>query len=1188
MKKFFILILSALVLLSSCKEEVVPVPTVKVTAGEATETTLSFVVTPDKAETAAYICVEGTSEIPSADKILTEGVKFAADKESTQTITDLKMGTEYTIAVAVGAGPHKVAAPPVKMRTNDEPVPSITLTTGNALENSVTFYVTSVNATKATYIIQSTGSAPDAQAVIENGTEVEVGENILVTVNELTPATAYTIYAAATDGKNTTEVESINMTTTVSGEGIVEVTGRRWNKYNYGLNIYNAEGAYAFINMYLDAPAPGGVLPEGTYNVLSYDGELDPNSGEPITPVETSFIWDMGSLITFDDQYYNTGNYTSPKEGYITVSHINNGYRIEVDITDTDGYNFKGTYEGAVAGTFDLEGFANPPIPWDEKTITGTFSSVKGANFGDEGGFYLWLVTEQEAYDIFLILRNPIVDDGLIPEGTYTVGLFDEENPNALVIDGTEEQIHAQRPEEQYRYIVDGGTLTVTHSTGAYILDLDIENELKTKFDITWEGAITNQWDDGNDFVNPTGPSTPAIEWGTIEGKYYEDSNYSVWATSTDGQTSIYMDLYCPTSYYNIIPEGEYKVAAYSEPITTPFVDSYSYVTFEHGGAEVYFTDGYAKVEHLKEGYDIRVNVTLSNGETFKTNITGVFTDKDESGFANPPIPGGEENNCTVLGAAGSWGRTSFTVVVKEGTKEKLNLNLNCPSSVCNIIPEGQYIVETNVSWENPSQYDYYINGANSYAGNSSLTEGVMIVEHLESGYKITFNGTDAAGNEYDYFYMGTVDPVDRYSVIGNPPVPYRDETINTEFLALTGDHLGPSTTFNLTVMLADYPYDMSLTLETPEKVTDGIIPEGTYTIGGEYNLSTSSSVNDGEWAMGLTAGSKVIVSHLSEGYRIELDVETELLTKVKAVREGLIFKSEGAQYPFQNPGYEYEPYIEVAFDQGAYAGEYTTYNAGLEFKKYVFTNNSGDYMEMVFDIETATPYLQAGTYFPCDEYNPSFPYGPFTFYGNGCALTVAGSGQQYPYYLQGGNIEVSVENGIYTIVMKAYAWINGNQLVKVTYTGDLEGIAGEGGNEGGEEDGDYITLSSCEFVGDLMNYGILNQFVAKSSDNNHVIYFSLSQLPGMSKESYIASGDYTLVSANTIAANTTSYYFNMSLLEEDQLHVIDGESYFIIEDNSGSTMNVVSEGDGANHVITLVVNKGGNTYNYRFNGTIQ
>ena len=72
------------------------------------------------------------------------------------------------------------------------------------------------------------------------------------------------------------------------------------------------------------------------------------------------------------------------------------------------------------------------------------------------------------------------------------------------------------------------------------------------------------------------------------------------------------------------------------------------------------------------------------------------------------------------------------------------------------------------------------------------------------------------------------------------------------------------------------------------------------------------------------------------------------------------------------------------------------------------------------------------------------------------------------------------------------------------------------------------------------------------------------------------------------MAAKTTAYYSHMSLLEEDQLHVVDGESYFIIEDTSGSTMNVVSEGDGANHVITLVVNKGGNTYNYRFNGTIQ
>lgn len=1188
MKKILLLTLSALILaLSSCKEEV-PVPKVSVTAGEATETTLSFTVTPENAQSGAYLCVEGSQEISAAADIIANGVKFDVSNASTQTITDLKKGTEYTIMVAVNAGPHNVAATPLKMKTLDAVVPTITIEEGESFATSLTFIANTANATKAAYTIYTEGETPSAEDIIANGTEFNVGENVTVSIANLVAGTNYIIVAAATDGQVSVASEELEMTTTAGGstDGITEVTGRKWNRYNYGLNIYNNENCYAFLNIYLDTHAPGGVLPEGTYPVMEYTGELDPNSGEPITPVESSFIWDMGSLMTFDDQYYNTGNYTAPKSGFVKVSHLNNGYKIEVDITDTDGYNMKGTYEGIVVGTFEQEGFSNPPIPWDDKTISGTFSSVKGANFGDEGGFYLWMVTEEEAYDIFLILRNPIVDDGLIPEGTYTVGYFDPENPNALVIDGTEEQIHAQRPEEQYRYIIEGGTLTVTHSVGAYILDLNIENELKTKFDISWEGAITNQWDGGNDFVNPQGPST-SYEWGTIEGKYYNENNFTIRATTTDGQTSIYMDLYCPTSYYNIIPEGEYKVADYSEPITTPFVDSYSYVTFEHGGAEVYFTDGYAKVEHLKEGYDIRVNVTLSNGETFKTNLTGVFEDKDGSGFANPPIPGGEENNCVVVGSTG-WSKTQYTVIFKEGSKEKLNLNVNCVSSVCNIIPEGEYIVENNVTWENPSQYDYYINGAQSYAGSSNVNSGVMVVEHLESGYKITFNGTDAAGNEYDYSFMGTMDPVDKWSTIGNPPVPYNETTVDTEIISLSGNHTGPGEIFYLTAMLADQPYDLYLVLEAPERVNDGIIPEGTYTIGGEYGLSRESWANDGEWEVGFTENSSVKVTHLSEGYGIELALETELLTKVNATRNGLIFKSDDAQFPFQNPGYEYEPYYDIVFTEGAPAGTYTTYNAGLEFKKYMFQNSNGDYMEMVFDIETATPYLQAGTYLPCDEFNPANPYGPFTFYGNGCPLTVSGSGQQYPYYLQSGTIEVEIENGIYTIVMKSYAWIDGQQLVRVTYTGDLEGIAGEGGNEGGEEEGDYITLSSCEFLGDLMGYGMLNQFVAKSSDNNHVIYFSLSQLPGMSKESYIASGDYTLVSANTIAYNPTSYYFNMSLLDEDQLHVIDGESYYVIEDNSGSTMNVVSEGDGANHVITLVVNKGGNTYNYRFNGTIQ
>ena len=66
MKKFLLLTISALVLaLSSCKETV-PEPTVKAVAGEATENSLSFTVTPTNAESGAYLCVEGSQEISSA------------------------------------------------------------------------------------------------------------------------------------------------------------------------------------------------------------------------------------------------------------------------------------------------------------------------------------------------------------------------------------------------------------------------------------------------------------------------------------------------------------------------------------------------------------------------------------------------------------------------------------------------------------------------------------------------------------------------------------------------------------------------------------------------------------------------------------------------------------------------------------------------------------------------------------------------------------------------------------------------------------------------------------------------------------------------------------------------------------------------------------------------------------------
>ena len=74
-------------------------PTVKVTAGTAAETSLSFTVASTDATKVAYLVVEG-SDVPTASEVLTSGTAVEANKSVTVTKDGLKTSTEYVIAVA--------------------------------------------------------------------------------------------------------------------------------------------------------------------------------------------------------------------------------------------------------------------------------------------------------------------------------------------------------------------------------------------------------------------------------------------------------------------------------------------------------------------------------------------------------------------------------------------------------------------------------------------------------------------------------------------------------------------------------------------------------------------------------------------------------------------------------------------------------------------------------------------------------------------------------------------------------------------------------------------------------------------------------------------------------------------------------------------------------------------------------
>ena len=80
---------------------------------------------------------------------------------------------------------------------NEEPkAATVTVAAGDVTTSSVTFTVTSENATAVAYVCVE-GAAPTAESVLQSGTAVEANTTATVTVSDLKDGVAYTVVAAA-------------------------------------------------------------------------------------------------------------------------------------------------------------------------------------------------------------------------------------------------------------------------------------------------------------------------------------------------------------------------------------------------------------------------------------------------------------------------------------------------------------------------------------------------------------------------------------------------------------------------------------------------------------------------------------------------------------------------------------------------------------------------------------------------------------------------------------------------------------------------------------------------------------------------------------------------------------------------------------------------------------------------------
>ncbi len=121
-KNLFLMLLALPLAFVAC-EEPAPVdevknPTVAITVGEATETSIAFTITSTDAEEVKYIVVEASEGTPTATEVLTNGTVAEANTEAGCYVAELKSATEYTI-VAAAKNTVAVVKAEAKMTTKE-------------------------------------------------------------------------------------------------------------------------------------------------------------------------------------------------------------------------------------------------------------------------------------------------------------------------------------------------------------------------------------------------------------------------------------------------------------------------------------------------------------------------------------------------------------------------------------------------------------------------------------------------------------------------------------------------------------------------------------------------------------------------------------------------------------------------------------------------------------------------------------------------------------------------------------------------------------------------------------------------------------------------------------------------------------------------------------------------------------
>ena len=626
-KNLFYALLALPLFLVACEEEnavdQVKNPTVKVTAGTATETSLSFTIESTEATKVAYLVVEG-SDVPTASEVLANGKEAEANKKVEVTEEGLKESTEYIIVAAVqnskatekdfiqmttnatvtpGPGPGEEPEDPENPEDPETPetveFTATIITTGYEDGDALHYYdfvlsdkevgSNSWGVANGTYYVFSVISNVKGNGVLPNGTY-----SLASTGSAGTLDIEYTyFYQMDENGDMVDGMKSYKDANVIISDGKIEAN---LEFENGDIHKVTFEGDLAVEDGTADAPAIfeathtadkwywGGASTYGNKYMVSGEGfSVDvhfpaQDASETALTAQT-YMWSTTTMFGYNDfvdfttrTFTVNGTSVAVDGGSAKVEAEGEEYHIELVLLGRDGFTYMIEYNGKLNDKGDVGG---------EENATIVFTNFEYVTYNGSFYFFEYKLTNEAGDKMNLRVNDYQANESTILPGTYNwnsaskcgnKGFFSTDN---VYVDGV-------------KYDVSGGTLVVAEKE---TLDLTITLTLTSGEQAVFTYAEPENGGNEGGSTEPTEPTklaTPSvfgnvegnsvvISWQEIEGA--KDYTVTLEGVETKTVTNAYI------SYSNLAWDTTYNVS-----VVANSSDEALYITSDAGTTS--FTTG--------------------------------------------------------------------------------------------------------------------------------------------------------------------------------------------------------------------------------------------------------------------------------------------------------------------------------------------------------------------------------------------------------------------------------------------------------------------------------------------------------------------------------------------------------------------------------------------------------------------